>query len=84
MRVDFMLLEIFWLNNYNCIFRGEKKKKDIEQIIIVYYNYKLMFLYKKYILFINLIKYVKLLSFVKLRLNVIQLDSSVYSLYQFS
>lgn len=81
MRVDFMLLEISWSNNYNCTPRGEKKKKDTEQIITVYYNYKPMPSYKKYTSSTNPTKHAKPPSPVKLRSNVTQLDSSVYSPY---
>lgn len=32
MRVDFMLLEISWSNNYNCTPRGEKKRKILNRL----------------------------------------------------
>lgn len=60
--------------------RGEKKK-DTEQIITVYYNYKPMPSYKKYTSSTNPTKHAKPPSPVKLRSNVTQLDSSVYSPY---
>lgn len=81
MRVDFMLLEISWSNNYNCTPRGEKKRKILNRLSQSTIIINQCLHTKKYTSSTNPTKHAKPPSPVKLQSNVTQLDSSVYSPY---